>query len=113
MKMPSPQEILTELKKIKYPGFTRDIVSFGMITDIEVGYKGVTVHLKPPVARPEVISEIVSEIEKAVAVMSGVAGVKVEIEQPAAAPQAATAGAGSARKSIPGVAHVIAVASGK
>ena len=35
--MPSPNEILTELKKVKYPGFTRDIVSFGMIKDIEVG----------------------------------------------------------------------------
>ena len=34
--MPTPNEILAELKKIKYPGFSRDIVSFGMIKDIEV-----------------------------------------------------------------------------
>ena len=40
--MPSPQEILSELKKIKYPGFSRDIVSFGMIKDIEVASAGVT-----------------------------------------------------------------------
>ena len=36
--MPTPNEILVELKKVKYPGFTRDIVSFGMVKDIEIGY---------------------------------------------------------------------------
>ena len=41
--MPSPNEILAELKKVKYPGFTRDIVSFGIVKDIEVATRGVTV----------------------------------------------------------------------
>ena len=41
--MPSPNEILAELKKVKYPGFTRDIVSFGIVKDIEVAHAGVTV----------------------------------------------------------------------
>ena len=41
--MPSPNEILAELRKVKYPGFTRDIVSFGIVKDIEVAYAGVTV----------------------------------------------------------------------
>jgi len=26
--MPNPQDLLAELKKVKYPGFSRDIVSF-------------------------------------------------------------------------------------
>ena len=43
--MPKPNEILDELKKIKYPGFTRDIVSFGIVKDIEVAYASVTVVL--------------------------------------------------------------------
>ncbi len=46
--MPTPQEILAELKKIKYPGFSRDIVSFGMIKDIEVAHAGITVILTAP-----------------------------------------------------------------
>ena len=35
--MVTPQQVLEELKKVKYPGFARDIVSFGMVKDIEVG----------------------------------------------------------------------------
>ena len=56
--MPSPNEILAELKKVKYPGFTRDIVSFGIIKDIEVAYAGVTVSLTMASAKPEVVEKL-------------------------------------------------------
>ena len=108
--MPSPNEILTELKKVKYPGFTRDIVSFGIIKDIEVGYSGVTVSLTIQSAKPEVVSRIVEDIKTTVAAMPGVPGVKVDVEQPAPT-QPRTAAA--ARRSIEGVKHIVAVASGK
>ncbi|MBI3759306.1 MAG: Mrp/NBP35 family ATP-binding protein [Deltaproteobacteria bacterium] len=108
--MPTPQEILAELKKIKYPGFSRDIVSFGMIKDIEVASSGITVILTAPTAKPEVVDSIVAEIEKAVAAMPGARPVKVEIE--AAPPPKVVAGAGQKRP-IPGVRHIVAVASGK
>jgi ATP-binding protein involved in chromosome partitioning len=111
--MPSPQEILAELKKVKYPGFTRDIVSFGMLKDIEVASAAVTVILTAPSAKPEVVAQIVDEVKKAVAAMPGVPAVKVEIEQPAAAAPARAAGGMPQRRSIPGVAHIVAVASGK
>lgn len=112
--MPSPNEILTELKKVKYPGFTRDIVSFGMVKDIEVGYAGVTVLLSALSAKPEVLAKIGQAVERTVAAMAGVAAVTVRVEQPkpAARGQEAMAG-GPARRSIPGVRHIIAVASGK
>ena len=109
--MPSPQEILTELKKIKYPGFTRDIVSFGIIKDIEVAFSGVTVALAATTAKPEVVQQIVSEVKQTVAAMPGVPSVNVQIEQ-APAPQQRTAAMPS-RKPIPGVKHIVAVASGK
>jgi ATP-binding protein involved in chromosome partitioning len=38
--MATPQEILEELKQIKYPGYSRDIVSFGIVRDIEIGSTG-------------------------------------------------------------------------
>ncbi len=111
--MPSPNEILSELKKVKYPGFSRDIVSFGMIKDIEVAHAGVTVILTAASAKPEIIQQIVADVKAAVAPMPGVPAVEVRIEQPpAAAPRAATAGA-QARRDVPGVKHIIAVASGK
>ena len=86
--MPSPNEILSELKKVKFPGFTRDIVSFGLVKDIEVGHSGVTVTLGAVSANPDVVKAITEEIKKAVAAMPGVPGVEVEVEtaQPARAP---------------------------
>jgi ATP-binding protein involved in chromosome partitioning len=108
--MPTPQEILAELKKIKYPGFSRDIVSFGLIKDIEVGHAAVTVILTAPSAKPEVAEAIAAEIEQAVAAMAAGLAVKIEIEQ--APPPKQVAGAGQQR-SIPGVRHIVAVASGK
>ena len=38
--MPTPQEILEDLKQIKFPGYTRDIVSFGIVRDIEIASAG-------------------------------------------------------------------------
>jgi ATP-binding protein involved in chromosome partitioning len=109
--MPSPNEILSELKKVKYPGFSRDIVSFGMIKDIEVAHSGVTVMLTVASAKPEVVQKIVADVKTAVSAMRDVPAVEVRIEQPpAAAPRAA---AGAAQREIPGVKHIIAVASGK
>jgi ATP-binding protein involved in chromosome partitioning len=111
--MPNPQEILTELKKIRYPGFTRDIASFGMIKDIEVAHSGVTVILTAtPTTKAEVLAQISSAVEQAVAAMPGVPGVKVQIEPAAAAPPSHAA-AGLQKRPIRGVRHVIAVASGK
>jgi len=111
--MPSPNEILSELRKIKYPGFSRDIVSFGIVKDIEVAHSGVTVMLTAASAKPEVIRQIVDEVKTAVSAMSGVSAVEVKIEQAqAAAPRAVSAGT-PAHRDIPGVRHIIAVASGK
>ncbi|HYA34609.1 MAG TPA: P-loop NTPase [Candidatus Binataceae bacterium] len=109
--MPSPNEILTELKKVKYPGFTRDIVSFGIVKDIEVGYRGVIVMLTASTAKPEVVSKIVEDVKACVGAMPGVPAVEVQVETAPAQP-ARTAGP-PPKQPIPGVRHVIAVASGK
>ncbi len=108
--MPTPQEILAELKKIKYPGFSRDIVSFGMIKDIEVASAGITVILTAPSAKPEIIEAVSAEIRRTVTAMSGSAAIKIEVE--AAPPPKVVAGAAQKRP-IAGVRHIVAVASGK
>ena len=38
-------QILELLKTVKYPGFNRDIVSFGMVKDIEVKENDVKIYL--------------------------------------------------------------------
>src|SRR6266852_8140057 len=110
--MPKPNEILDELKKIKYPGFTRDIVSFGIVKDIEVAYAGVTVVLTMASVKPEVVAKIVADVKQVVGAVAGVPAVNVQIEQPSqTAPKAA--GAMSGPRAISGVKHIVAVASGK
>jgi ATP-binding protein involved in chromosome partitioning len=107
--MVTPQQVLEELKKVKYPGFTRDVVSFGVVKDIEVGSRGVNVILAPTTAREDVVQQIRAAVMAAVARMPGVPAVEVTVtppEQPARRMAHGPAG-------IPGVAHVVAVASGK
>ncbi len=107
--MPNPQEILAELKKIKYPGFSRDIVSFGMIKDIEVAHAAISVILTAPTAKPEVIEAISADIKQTVAAMAPDFALKIEVEQAPPPKVAATA----QKRPIPGVRHIVAVASGK
>jgi len=106
--VPTPQEILERLKTIPYPGFTRDIVSFGIVRDIEVASAGVTVHLAPSTAKEEVIETIERAVRETVAAMPGVTGtVEVARHQPPASP------ARRGPQPIAGVERVLAVASGK
>jgi ATP-binding protein involved in chromosome partitioning len=116
--MPTPNEILDELRKVKYPGFSRDIVSFGLIKDIEVAHSGVTVMLTTASAKPEAVRQIVDDVRRAVAAMPEVPAVQVRVEQPPEAAPRSPSAAGAAaaieqRRSITGVKHVVAVASGK
>ncbi len=107
--MVTPQQVLEELKKVKYPGFARDIVSFGIIKDIEVGSTGVNVILAPTTARDDVVRQIREAVVDAVSRMQGVKAVEVTLtapEQPQRRIQHGPAG-------VPGVAHIVAVASGK
>lgn len=102
--MPTPQEILDRLRAVRYPGFTRDIVSFGVVRDVEVGSDGVTVHLAPSTAKAEVIEEIEAAVVAAVEPMAS--PVRIVREQ-AATPR------GRGPQPIPGVDAVVAIASGK
>ena len=60
--VPTPQEILERLTKVAYPGFTRDIVSFGMVKDIEVSSSAITVHLAPSTAQQDVLVQILPKL---------------------------------------------------
>jgi len=107
--MPKPQDILEELKRIKYPGLSRDIVSFGMIKDIEIGSSGVNVVLAPTTAREDVVAQIRAQVTAVVGSMDGVANVEVSVTAAEAQRRAPQAGPAE----IPGVRHIVAVASGK
>jgi ATP-binding protein involved in chromosome partitioning len=107
--MVTPKQVLEELKKVKYPGFTRDIVSFGMVQDVEVGSRGVNVILAPTTARQEVIRQIHEAVTAAVSAMPGVTAVEVTLTEPEQPQRRMPQGPSG----VAGVRYVVAVASGK
>jgi len=107
--MATPQDLREALKKVKYPGFSRDIVSFGMVKDIQIGSRGVTVELAMSAASEDVVARVRDEVAATVAAAAGLP-VQVVVEQ---APRPAAAGPGAGRQGIPGVRHIVAIASGK
>jgi len=106
----SETEVLAALRNVKYPGFSRDIVSFGLIKSVNIDNGEVKVQLALATNDPNVPQTIKTDAER---VLRGIAGVQsanvlIDIHAP---PTGAGAGAGATR--LPGIKHVIAVASGK
>jgi ATP-binding protein involved in chromosome partitioning len=105
--MANPQELLEALKQVKYPGFSRNIVDFGMVKDILVGGTGVVVQLAPSTDNPQAISIIRQEIIEVLKSFVSTP-IQVEIERPAlVAPPRVS------KPKLPGIQYVVAVASGK
>lgn len=107
--MATPQEILEDLKQIKYPGYSRDIVSFGLVRDIEIASNGITVTLAIGSAKADAVDEISRAVRDRVRALTGTGNIEVVIQEPEKPKPAAPAKA----PGIPGVQHVVAVASGK
>ncbi len=104
------QESIREaLKVVKYPGFSRDIVSFGLVREISTNGTDVDVQLVISTTENAVAKTIRDEATQALKglVGSGRLNVKVDVQAPAAP----TGSVGPAR--IEGVRHIIAVGSGK
>ena len=89
---------LERLKAIPYPGFTRDIVSFGLIQDIEVASSGVTVKLAPTTAQDDVVDSIEAAVRAAVGALPGVGS--VEIAEYNSAVRSRSSGCGAAGSAI-------------
>jgi ATP-binding protein involved in chromosome partitioning len=104
------EQAMNVLKSVKYPGFTRDIVSFGLVKSVNIDNGEVKVQLALATNDPNVPATIKNDAEKALRAIDGVRSAKVLIDIHAP-PTGAGAGVGAAR--IPGIKHVIAVASGK
>jgi ATP-binding protein involved in chromosome partitioning len=110
--MPVTEEAVKEaLKAVKYPGFSRDIVSFGLVKDIQVNNGNLTVQLALATNEPAIPRTIKADAESVLQNLPGVSQAKVLIDIHAPPASAGAAGVGATR--IEGVKHVIAVASGK
>lgn len=100
--------IRERLSSVKYPGFSRDIVSFGLVKDIRIDGAQVTVQMALATNDPQIPQAVQSASEAALRAMSGVDEVRVLIDI-----QAPASSAGVGATALPGIQYVIAIASGK
>ena len=104
--------VIDRLKSVKFPGYSRDIVSFGLVKEVKLSGGDVLVRLAVATSNPAVAEAIKREAENAVSATPGVtsARIVIDISNP---PDTGKGTAGAAATGITGVKHVIAVASGK
>ena len=103
-----------KLATVKYPGFSRDILSFGLVKSIRID-DGADIIIQMGLATndPNIPAAIKSGSEAALAQIPGVGQitVRIDITAPPATPVAGNAPMSAG--GIEGIKHVIAVASGK
>ena len=129
----SRESVLETLRTIKGPDFEGDIVSLGLVSDIFIADGKVFFSITVPAARAQELEPLRTAAERAVKAMPGVSGAVVALTaekkgggmeratpppRPAPtaakpAPQLAPASRQSGKRGVPGVASIIAVASGK
>jgi ATP-binding protein involved in chromosome partitioning len=111
MAQPTPEQVRDVLRGVLFPNFKRDIVTLGMVGDDVAVERGVVrLHVRPGTDRPEVLQQLARAIEAALGRLPGV--VKLELHF-ARADEGRGRDPFAARAALPGVAHVIAVASTK
>ncbi len=110
--MPTQEDIKNALKAVKYPGYSRDIVSFGLVREISFPQGGINVAMQLTTSNPEAARQIKEDSERVLKALPGVKLVNVEVKQPAAGQAAPTGGLANQNR-VPDVKRVIAIASGK
>ena len=114
------------LKTVTYPGYSRDIVSFGMVKNISIEGKNVGVLIRLTEHQPQIAEQVRQSVSAALRSLPGVGNLQVDLEMPPApAPQAEHEHHGHSHgrqtppfptheaQALPGVHSIVAVASGK
>ena len=107
--MLNEESIKNALKAVKYPGYSRDIVSFGLVKQIVIRDDAVGVLLQLTTSSAETAVQIKRDAEQVLRALPGVKFADVDVRATAAT---ATPAAG-VKPGVPGIARVIAIASGK
>jgi ATP-binding protein involved in chromosome partitioning len=114
--MLTQEAVVDALRAVKYPGYSRDIVSFGLIKEVVVRGGQIEVALQLTTPDPRIAQQIKAETEPVLRNLPGAQQVTVHVRQPAGQPGGPPAGGAdpwSNQARVPGLKRVIAVASGK
>lgn len=101
------------LKQVKYPGFSRDIVSFGLVRSAAFDAGTAKVSVAITTSDPKVPTMLKAEIEKCLRAQPGVKEVILELAVSAAKAPPAPGAAGATGTAPTGLKHSVAIASGK
>ena len=104
-------QVIELLKKIKYPGFSRDIVSFGIIANATLEESFVKVGLELTAQDPKIPQQLKKEIESLLLEEEDISNVEVEIKNKFE--EQKTGNQVNTPNKLEGVKSIIAVASGK
>jgi ATP-binding protein involved in chromosome partitioning len=115
--MPTKEAILAKLKSVRYPGFSKDIVSLEALESVEADGGAITVTLKKISAEPDVIARLREEIMATVGKVPGVSEVNVLLGGGNGGHEGHThppeGGTPFVRRKMAGVQSIIPVVSGK
>ena len=109
-------QILELLKSVNYPGFSRDIVSFGMVDDVKIDGKTVNVTLKITTQQEEKITAVINDVTQTLEKSKAFTNVNVSVNKdtaPSTIGDAAQSPAQQPATTLDGIKHIIAIASGK
>jgi ATP-binding protein involved in chromosome partitioning len=103
------------LKAVKFPGMSRDIVSFGFVQQVQASAGAVAVDLQMATHNPAAGEKVKAEVERAIRALPGVREVRtnLHVTKPPGPQESAQRAVSQDASLIPEVRHVVAVASGK
>ena len=111
------ERVLETLKGVRFPGLSRDIVSFGFVKDLTVGGGNVSFRLEITTESPKAAEEIQRDATEKLRSLPGVSAVtiRLDLKAPTSAPPRAGGSAAppAAAQILQNVRFKIAVASGK
>ena len=102
--------ILAKLKEVKYPGFEKDIVTFGFVKDIDIKESNVYVETEIVSSAKEVADELKVNIESAMKAL-GATRIDVVVKQPKAPTEKSNSQSG--KNMAPHIKNFVMVSSGK
>ena len=102
------------LSKINYPGFNRDIISFGMVKDIQIKSENINIYLKITSQNEEKKNLLVQTIKKRLTDHFSSVSVIIDDKDNGNSPsESSSAQTPTIEPILPKVKHVVAIASGK
>jgi ATP-binding protein involved in chromosome partitioning len=111
--MITEDDIKNALRTVKYPGYSRDIVSFGLVKHVATADGTVEVTIQLSTHNPEVARQIESDCDRALRTLPGVRATRIQVGPAAGSPSASAQSPFAQQSRVPGIRRIVAVASGK